>query len=156
MSNFSYEAVDAGGLKIEGTIDVADQTEALRRVREMGLFPVRIAEARERRRRQRVVRGKPVSARREIVINIPYFSGRVKGSALAIFTRQLATLIDAGMPLLRGLMILREQEESRARKKVLQEVSERIEGGGSLSEALAAHTKIFNKLYVNMVKAGEL
>src|SRR6476619_2649855 len=109
MSNFSYEAVDAGGLKIEGTLDVADQNEALRRVKEMGLFPVRIIEARERRRRQRVLRAKasPARARKDIVINIPYFSGRVKTSVLAVFTRQLATLIEAGMPLLRGLRILR-------------------------------------------------
>src|SRR5947209_2045665 len=155
MSNFSYEAVDAGGLKIEGTLDVIDQSEALRRVKEMGLFPVRIALARERRR-QKPIQPKSSAAKKEIVINIPFLSGRVKPSALAIFTRQLATLIEAGMPLLRGLRILREQEESRALKTILDDVSEGIEGGGSLSEALAAHPKIFNKLYVNMVKAGEL
>jgi type IV pilus assembly protein PilC len=156
MSNYSYEAVDAGGLKIEGKLDVVDQNEALRRVKEMGLFPVRIVEARERRRKQKTVSPRPVTAKREIVINIPFLSGRVKTSALTIFTRQLATLIEAGMPLLRGLRILREQEDSRALKKILDQVSAGIEGGGSLSEALAVHPKVFNVLYVNMVKAGEL
>jgi type IV pilus assembly protein PilC len=158
MSNFSYEAVDAGGLKIEGTLNVIDQTEALRRVKEMGLFPVRIVEARERWK-AKAVKAKPYAARparKDVVINIPYLSGRVKSSVLAVFTRQLATLIEAGMPLLRGLRILREQEESAALKKILDEIAERIEGGGSLSEALSAHPKVFNGLYVNMVKAGEL
>jgi type IV pilus assembly protein PilC len=154
MSNFSYEAVDAGGLKIEGTLDVMDQSEALRRVKEMGLFPVRIAEARERHRKKSVP--KVSVAKKEIIINIPFFSGRVNASALTIFTRQLATLIEAGMPLLRGLRILREQEENRALRKILDEVSDGIEGGGSLSEALAVHPKVFNLLYLNMVKAGEL
>jgi len=157
MSNFNYEAVDAGGLKIEGKLDVIDQNEAIRRVKEMGLFPVRIVESRERRRRQKFVEAKPAGRRKEIVINIPYFSGRVKPSVLAIFTRQLATLVEAGMPLLRGLRLLREQEEeSAALRKILDEIAEQIEGGGSLSEALAAHPRIFNSLYVNMVKAGEL
>ena len=87
---------------------------------------------------------------------MPFLSGRVKASVLAIFTRQLATLIEAGMPLLRGLRILREQEESPAMRKILDNISDMIEGGGSLSEALAAHPKVFSGLYVNMVKAGEL
>lgn len=156
MSDYSYEAVDAGGLKIQGTLDVVDQNEAIRRVKEMGLFPVRIAAAREFRKKRLSIRPKATGGRRQIVINIPFFSGRVKASVLAIFTRQLATLIEAGMPLLRGLRILNEQEESLALQKILFEVSEHIEGGGSLSEALAAHPKVFNKLYINMVKAGEL
>jgi type IV pilus assembly protein PilC len=155
MSNYSYEAVDAGGLKIEGKLDVLDQNEALRRVKEMGLFPVRIVALREVRQKQKPVPG-GATGKKQIVINIPYFSGRVKASALAVFTRQLATLIEAGMPLLRGLRILREQEESLALGKILDQISEGIEGGGSLSEALAQHPRVFNKLYVNMVKAGEL
>lgn len=156
MSNYSYEAVDAGGLKIEGTLNVVDQTEALRRVKEMGLFPVRIVAMREFQRKLKPIRPADGLARKKLVIKIPYFSGRVKQSVLAVFTRQLATLIDAGMPLLRGLRILREQEESPALAKILDEISDRIEGGGSLSEALAEHPKVFNSLYINMAKAGEL
>ena len=156
MSNYSYEAVDAGGLQIKGTLDVMDQTEALRRVKEMGLFPVRIVAVREIRQRHKALGPKPRLARRDIVINVPYFSGRVKADVLAVFTRQLATLIEAGMPLLRGLRILREQEESRALAGIVDEIADRIEGGGSLSEALAAHPKVFNALYVNMTKAGEM
>ena len=92
----------------------------------------------------------------KVEIRIPYFSGRVKQWVLAIFTRQLATLIEAGMPLLRGLRILREQEEAPALQRILDQIAEQIEGGGSLSEALAEHPKVFNTLYINMVKAGEL
>jgi type IV pilus assembly protein PilC len=91
-----------------------------------------------------------------IEIKVPFLSGRVKAGPLAIFTRQLATLIEAGMPLLRGLRILREQEDSPALRNVLDGISEQIEGGGSLSEALAQYPKVFNGLYINMVKAGEL
>jgi type IV pilus assembly protein PilC len=113
-------------------------------------------EARERQRRAkeevRRVKGRGL----KIEVRVPFLGGRVKHSVLAIFTRQLATLIEAGMPLLRGLRILREQEETPAMRKILDQVSEQIEGGGSLSEALSTHPKIFNKLYVNMVKAGEL
>ena len=167
MSNFSYEAVDSGGLKIEGQLEVIDQNEAIRRVKEMGLFPVRIVEAKlpKRGTRSRLrdasarqgAEGKKVkSSALKVEIRIPGLSGRVKQSVLAIFTRQLATLIEAGMPLLRGLRILREQEDSPALRKILDSISDQIEGGGSLSEALAAHPKVFNGLYINMVKAGEL
>src|SRR5215469_11803329 len=83
MSNYSYEAVDAGGLKIEGKLDVIDQNEALRRVKEMGLFPVRIVAMRELRQKQKLIQPKAVGGRKQIVINIPYFSGRVKASVLA-------------------------------------------------------------------------
>ena len=160
MSNYSYEAVDAGGLKIEGKLEVVDQNEAIRRLKEMGLFPVRIVEGRERRRinpsATRLSSRRVEGGRLRMEIRVPFLSGRVKQSVLAIFTRQLATLIEAGMPLLRGLRILREQEESPALQRILDEIAEQIEGGGSLSEALAAHPKNFNTLYVNMVKAGEL
>jgi type IV pilus assembly protein PilC len=165
MSNYSYEAVDAGGLKVEGHLDVMDQNEAIRRVKEMGLFPVRIveerirmgrgsrADIRELKRRSR--RGLSTLDPRPLTLFL--VRRRVKVSVLTIFTRQLATLIDAGMPLLRGLRLLREQEEESASlKKLLDDIADQIEGGGSLSEALAAHPRVFNSLYVNMVKAGEL
>lgn len=161
MSNFTYEAVDAGGLKIEGRLEVVDQNEAIRRVKEMGLFPVRIVESRPGRRKKAESgrasgAGKAVGQGLRLEIRIPFLSGRVKAAVLAVFTRQLATLIEAGMPLLRGLRLLREQEESPALARVLDQVSEQIEGGSALSEALAAHPKVFNSLFVNMVKAGEM
>src|SRR6185437_8173789 len=181
MSNFTYEAVDSGGLNVKGKLEVVDQNEAIRRVKEMGLFPVRIVELRSTKGRGSREEGKrrgiwrasgrkrdsspdtrhrtlqPRGRGLSLEIQIPFISGRVKPAVLAVFTRQLATLVEAGMPLLRGLRLLREQEEdSPALRRVLDEISDGIEDGGSLSEALAAHPKIFNTLYVNMVKAGEL
>ena len=82
--------------------------------------------------------------------------GRIKPAVLTVFTRQLATLVDVGMPLLRGLRLLQEQTENRALKGVITDVAVAIEGGCTLSEALAAHPKVFSPLYVNMVKAGEM
>ncbi len=73
-----------------------------------------------------------------------------------IFTRQLATLIDAGLPLLRGLTVLAKQEPDKVLKDVITNLAEAVQGGGTFSESLGGHPKIFNRLYVNMVKAGEL
>ena len=153
MSNYCYEAVDAGGLKIQGSLDVSDQNEALKRIKEMGLFPIRVAQAMPFRRRPR----RPLAVPK--TFKIPAWRmprGRIKPTVLTVFTRQLATLIDVGMPLLRGLRLLQEQAENRALKRVITDVAVAIEGGCTLSEALAAHPKVFSPLYVNMVKAGEM
>jgi type IV pilus assembly protein PilC len=83
-------------------------------------------------------------------------SGRVKSKVLTAFTRQLATLVDAGLPLLRGLRVLQKQEKNVTLKDIVGELAMSIEGGSTFSEGLAQHPKVFNRLYVNMVKAGEL
>jgi type IV pilus assembly protein PilC len=80
----------------------------------------------------------------------------VKVKSLTVFTRQLATLVEAGLPLLRGLRVLEKQERSVALKKIIGDIALSIEGGATLSESLAQTPKVFNRLYVNMVKAGEL
>jgi type IV pilus assembly protein PilC len=152
MSNYCYEAVNAGGLKMQGRLDVTDQSEALRRIKEMGLFPVKIWQARA----QRHAMANEKRSLGQVTITIPFLSGRVKSKCITAFTRQLATLIEAGMPLLRGLRILREQEDNPTFKRIIGELAEAIESGGSLSEGLAAHPKVFNALYVNMTKAGEI
>lgn len=154
MSSYCYEALDSGGLTLRGTLDVPDQGEALRRIKEMGLFPVKLAEVNRFRRQTEVPALRPFSLKKEIPI--PFLSGRVKPSALAVFTRQLATLVDAGLPLLRGLRILQEQETNATLKRIIGKLAESIEGGSSLSEALAAHPRVFNRLYTNMTKAGEM
>lgn len=156
MASYCYEAVDPGGVKISGTLEVNDQSEALRRIKDMGLFPTKIVEAALRRRVLSSARRQTTSAKMRYSLTMPVCGGRVKPSALAVLTRQLATLVEAGMPLLRGLRTLHEQEENHALKRILEESSAAIEGGSSLSEALATHPKVFNSLYLNMVKAGEL
>jgi type IV pilus assembly protein PilC len=151
MSSYCYEAVDASGLKSQGTLDVTDQSEALKRIKEMGLYPTKVAQAMPPQRRSRAL-AVPKTSKFQIQIS----RGRIKPAVLAVFTRQLATLIDVGMPLLRGLRILEEQAENQTLKKVIADVATTVESGGTLSEALAAYPKVFNPLYVNMVKAGEL
>lgn len=155
VSSYSYEAVDAGGVKMQGSLEVADQSEAVRRIKEMGLFPTKIAE-RNRRAKARVPRKQPVLAGRSLRIVIPWPGRRVNSARLTTFTRQLATLIEAGMPLLRGLRILQEQEPNRVLRSVIGEVALAIENGSSLAEALSAQPRVFNRLYVNMVRAGEI
>ena len=152
MSSYSYEAVDADGLKIQGALEVPDQREALRRIKEMGLFPTRVAQATPFWRGS----GKTWAVPKMPKLRVRLPAAKIKPSVLTVFTRQLATLIDVGMPLLRGLRILQEQAENRALKRVIADMAAAIESGGTLTEALAAHPKVFNPLYINMVKAGEI
>jgi type IV pilus assembly protein PilC len=153
MASYCYEAVDASGLKSQGTLDVMDQCEALKRIKEMGLFPTKVIQAIPFRRRPKRT---ALAIPRPLRVRIPLPRGKIKPAALTVFTRQLATLIDVGMPLMRGLRILQEQTENRALKRVITDLIAAIESGNSLSEALAAHPKVFNPLYVSMIKAGEL
>ena len=156
MSSYSYVAIDGRGAETKGRLEVFDQSEALRRIREMGLFPTKVFEAGEALRRDRPRRTESVRARSVVPSSRFQPWGRVKSAALTIFTRQLATLLDAGMPLLRGLGVLEEQEENPRLKAIIKDLCSCIENGGSLAEAMAAHPKVFNRLYVNMVKAGEI
>src|SRR5579872_4087951 len=155
MANYSYIAVDAQGGERRGILEVATQMEAVRRVREMGLFPTKIrpdSEARLTRRTQpRQVRALEQRTNR---LRVRWPRG-VKKAKLVTFTRQLATLLEAGMPLVRGLRILEEQAECRRLKAIVRGICSEIENGASLSEALASHPPVFNNLYVNLVKAGE-
>ncbi|PWU14285.1 MAG: pilus assembly protein PilC [Verrucomicrobia bacterium] len=158
MPSYSYVAVDPQGLEMRGSLDVTDQSEALRRIKEMGLFPTRVLEAAVGRTRLARTQTKGKRARRILTgsISIPGFGGRVKPAVLTVFTRQLATLVEAGMPLLRGLRTLQEQEANRTLKGAIGDIASAIEGGNSLTEAVSMHPKIFNRLYVNMVRAGEI
>jgi len=160
MPKYNYVALDARGNETKGSLDVATQNEAIGRVKEMGLFPTKIAEAEKVQEKQAGKRaksgGKKGGGALNIQIKIPGLSGRVKQKVLTAFTRQLATLVDAGLPLLRGLRVLEKQERNAALKSIIGELALAIEGGSTFSEALAQHPKTFNRLFVNMVKAGEL
>jgi type IV pilus assembly protein PilC len=161
MPKYSYVALDNRGQESKGVIEVASQNEAIGRVKEMGLFPTKIFEAEKvkekgaKKAKAAPKKGGKKSAM-DIQIKIPFLSGRVKPKVLTTFTRQLATLVDAGLPLLRGLRVLEKQERNKVLKDILGELGLAIEGGSTFSEALAQHPKVFNRLFVNMVKAGEL
>jgi len=159
MPKFNYVAMDSRGKETKGTLEVANQNEAVGRLKEMGFFPTKVVEA-EKAKEKGEGKGKAAARGGKkgggINISIPGLSGRVKPKILTTFTRQLATLVDAGLPLLRGLRVLEKQERHPTLKKIIGELGISIEGGSTFSEALAQHPKVFNRLFVNMVKAGEL
>ena len=166
MPKYDYTALDSRGKETKGSIEVGSQNEAIGRVKEMGLFPTKIVEADRAQEKSagKKAKAKPVAKAggkkkgggMNLEIKIPFLSGKVKPKVLTTFTRQLATLVDAGLPLLRGLRVLEKQERNSTLKKILGELALAIEGGSTFSEALAQHPKVFNRLFVNMVKAGEL
>ena len=163
MPKYNYVALDQKGNETKGSIDVGSQNEAIGRVKEMGLFPTKIFESDKEdkaaaKKSKVAVKPKPGAKKGGFNLNIkiPGLGGGVKPKVLTTFTRQLATLVDAGLPLLRGLRVLEKQERNPVLKRILAELAVSIEGGSTFSEALAQHPKVFNRLFINMVKAGEL
>ena len=166
MPKFSYVAMDSRGKETKGTLEVSSQSEAIGRLKEMGFFPTKVVEVdktKEKDKTQQKAKPGAKSAAKKggglnmnLNIKIPGLSGRVKTKVLTAFTRQLATLVDAGLPLLRGLRVLEKQEKNPTLKEIIGELAISIEGGSTFSEGLAQHPKVFNRLFVNMVKAGEI
>jgi type IV pilus assembly protein PilC len=148
MPNFQYNAMDAKGELTSGTVDAPNESEALAKLRASGLYPTQIAEAGKGAKKGATKKGKAAPKAKT--------GGRIKPKNLMIFTRQLATLIDSGLPLLRGLTVLGKQEPNPVLRTTISALGESVQGGSTFSESLAQHPRIFNKLYVNMVKAGEL
>jgi type IV pilus assembly protein PilC len=157
--------MDAHGKETKGTLEVPSQNDAIGRVKEMGLFPTRIVEIDKVKEKGDKKPGAAPKAKAKkggkginvnLNIRIPGLGGRVKTKVLTTFTRQLATLVDAGLPLLRGLRVLEKQERNATLKSIIAKLAVSIEGGSTFSEGLAQHPKVFNRLFVNMVKAGEL
>ena len=167
MATFQFIAKDSAGQERRGTIDAGDRAGAIAAIRAQGLFPTAIGE----------VKGAPASAKAakkpaktpaakasggkkkglgSIEIKLPSFlRGRVKTKDLTAFTRQLATLVNAGLPLMRCIEVMKKQKMAPAMKDCLDGISEGIAGGATFSESLTAYPKIFDNLYINMVKAGE-
>jgi type IV pilus assembly protein PilC len=106
-------------------------------------------------RQQNITPTKIVSKGKEFKINLPFFKKKVNQRSIAIFTRQLATMIDAGLPLVQSLEILSQQQESKAFKNIIREIREDVEGGSTFAGALKKHPVTFNELYTNLVVAGE-
>ncbi len=158
MPNYAFVAVDSKGKEVKGTIEADNQNAAISAIRERGYFPTEIREV------TTVARPSPSAARAaskksalQKEIRLPAFlSGRIKPKNLMVMTRQLATLIDAGLPLLRALQVLQRQEHHPGMKRLLNELADAIQSGSTLADAMAQHPKVFNRLYVNMVKAGEI
>lgn len=152
MPTFAYTAVDAKGQQKNGTVQAASASEATAMIKQQGLFPTNIVEAAA----AAAAAGGTVSGAVKPRSFRLFGGGSVKGKTLMVFTRQLATLIDAGLPLLRSLRVLIKQEKNATLLRTMNELADAVESGSTFSEGLAQHPKIFNRLYVNMVKAGEL
>src|SRR5712671_4733523 len=165
MPKFTYVAMDAKGKEQKGTIEAGSQNEAIGRVKDMSLYPTKIVEVDKEKPEKKAAKtsgapaGMPARKKQGFSLNnlsVPGMGGKVKSKVLTTFTRQIATLVDAGLPLLRGLRVLEKQERNPTLKRIIAELAVSIEGGSTFSEGLAQHPKVFNRLYVNMVKAGEL
>ena len=146
MPSFLYEALDKGGKQVKGIIDASSEEVIIEKLRGMGFYPTKVVQHK-------------VSAGDVDILALPILRNifhRITTKHVMTFTRQLATLIDAGLPILRGLSILTEQVESVVFRDKIHRMMKDIEAGASLSEALSKHPRVFDKLFVNMVRAGEI
>ena len=147
MPIFQYAALDAQGVEIKDEIEALGQKEAVSKIRNMGYFPTRVRERGVGKKAGAKAAAKPKRKRGS--------GGKVKIKFITQFARQLSTLQDAGLPILRSLRILEEQQKSGTFKKVIGYVADDIEGGSTLSEAMARYPKTFDRLFTGMVAAGE-
>ncbi len=168
MATFQYIAKDSTGAEKRGTVEAGDRTSAIAAVRAQGLLPTALGEVKgasspaaaapKKGPKAAPAAKKGTGLNREIKINIKmpkFLQGRIKTKVLTQFTRQLATLVNAGLPLMRGIEVLKRQMKDPQMLEALNGISENIAAGGTFSESLTAYPKIFDNLYVNMVKAGE-
>jgi type IV pilus assembly protein PilC len=152
MATFTYEALSASGKAQKGSIEANSSEEAIQKIKQQGFFPTSV---REQKGAAKKAGGEDFTAKKKKKSG-GFSIGGVSAKQLTTFTRQLSTLQDAGLPLLRSLQILEEQLKPGKLKGILQQVCEDVEGGASLSEAMAKHPAAFNRLYVKMVNAGEI
>ena len=161
MPRFNYIALDTRGQEATGLVEAPSSNAAISQLRQAGYFPTSVIEeaisspdGKEARQRAAKMAGvtKP-RAKKGIVL---FQRKKVKSKVMMIFTRQLATLIDSGLPLLRSLNVLTKQERDKVLKRTINKVADSVQSGSTFSDALALHPRIFNDLYVNMVKAGEV
>src|SRR3954452_14621796 len=138
MAAFAYDAINAQGLEFSGTIHASDLGAAREQLQSRGLMPRALSE--------RAAAGQ-TGARTAFK--------KVKAKSLQVFARQFATLIAAGVSVVAALVTLEEQTDDRYLAEVIADVRSDVEGGVILSKALARHPKVFNRLFVAMVEAGE-
>ena len=158
MARYKFTALDAKGKEVHGEIDADSQSMAVARIREKQYFPTKVEElAAGGGAAAPAKKGGAKKGALQMEIKMPKFlQGGVKAKQLTTFTRQMSTLVNAGLPLMRALRVLQRQEKNVALREAVVQMAESIESGSTFAEALAAHPKIFDRLFVNMVKAGEI
>ncbi len=152
MPIFQYTAMDASGKEQKGQHDAASEEAVAAFLKEQGMFPTSIKPLAKAAKAKKEKAKGPAAAKG---LNINLGPTVMKGKDLTVFTRQLAILLDAGLPLIRSLKTLERQAKNPAVKTILGKVAYSVEGGSTFSEALAQHPKSFDKLYLNMIRAGE-
>src|SRR2546421_9535473 len=150
MPTFKFEAMDTTGKEVKDSVEAASEEEAQQKIRNMGYFVTKITESAGKKGGK----GKKAGGKKKKKGKV-FTIGGVSAKKLCQFTRQFSTLQDAGLPVLRSLRILEHQMKPGVLKNALMDVVDDVESGSTLSEAFARHPKCFDKLYVNMVKAGE-
>src|SRR5213082_859164 len=148
MPTYKYEAMDTSGGEVKDSVEAVSEEEAQQKIRQMGYFVTKITEVAGTTKKGKKKGGKKKKGQ---VLTI----GGVSSKLLCTFTRQFSTLQDAGLPVLRSLKILEHQMKPGVLKNALMDVVDDVESGSTLSEAFGKHPKCFDRLYVNMVKAGE-
>src|SRR4051812_14374139 len=151
MPTFVYEAMNSSGQEVKNEIEAASNEEAIAKIRGQGFFPTKVREKAAKKKVMRKVGASESGSNRKM----PFAIGGVPQKQLVTFTRQLSTLQDAGLPILRSLQILEQQQRPGLLKAIVGGVADEVEGGGTLSDAMAKYPKAFNKLYTNMIAAGE-
>ena len=139
MAVFTWEGRSTQGTPQKGSIEAANEAVALLLLRRQNIQPASIKE-------------KP----KDILADIAFLQPKVKTKDLILFTRQLSTMIDAGLPLIQGVEILANQEPNKTFQKILNQIKTDVEAGSTFADALKKHPKVFDNLYTNLVAAGEL
>jgi len=147
MAVFQYRALDGNGKEVKAEIEALSNKEAISKIRNKGLFPTKVRAKSEGKKVEDVRAAAPKRRRK---------TGRVKVKNVCQFARQLSTLQDAGLAILRSLRILEQQQRKGNLRTVIGMVADDIEGGATLSEAMSKHPKCFDRLFVNMIAAGEV
>jgi type IV pilus assembly protein PilC len=147
MAVFQYRALDGNGKEVKAEIEALSNKEAISKIRNKGLFPTKVRAKSEGKKVEDVRAAAPKRRRK---------TGRVKVKNVCQFARQLSTLQDAGLAILRSLRILEQQQRKGNLRTVIGTVADDIEGGATLSEAMSKHPKCFDRLFVNMIAAGEV
>lgn len=152
MPTFAFEAMNSSGQEVRDEIEANDSQEAIQKIRAKGYFPTKVKEkAGKKKVKKKEEEQTSLAPKRKMPISI----GGVPQKQLVSFTRQLSTLQDAGLPVLRSLQILEQQQKPGLLKAIIGGVADEVEGGGTLSDAMSKYPKAFDKLYVNMINAGE-
>jgi len=155
MPTYQYEALDESGKPQKGTINAATSDEALARIKSQGFFPTSVREQKVKRSKGAAATTRGTTSKKKSG-GISFNIGGVSRKHLTTFTRQLSVLQDAGLPILRSIQILEQQQKPGLLKDTLGGVHEDVSGGSTLSDAMAKHPKAFDKLYTKMIAAGEV